>query len=346
MYKSAILCTTEARISWGGGLDGHIFEKIISLENLLLAWREFKRGKISKIDVQEFYFNLENNLFDLRKQLLTGNYRPSKYGFFYVRDPKLRPIHKAIVKDRVVFQAVFRVLYHIFDKHFIYDSYACRFDKGTHLGVERLRRFVNKCSQNNSRSVFVLKCDIKKFFYSIDHQILLGLIKEKIKDERLLNLIKVIIDSFHISPGKGLPLGNVTSQLFANIYLNELDQFVKHILKEKYYIRYCDDFVFVSDDRQRLENLVLVLNNFLREKLKFVLHPNKIEIRKLSQGIDFLGYVTLPYHRVLRTKTKRRMFKRINKNNEESYFGILKHCSGEGIKFHLETLLSCDFDEI
>lgn len=129
-----------------------------------MAWREFRRGKMSKGEVQEFYFNLEDSLFDLRKQLLSGNYRPSKYGFFYVRDPKLRPIHKATVKDRVIFQAVFRVLYHIFDKHFIYDSYACRFNKGTHLGVERLRKFVNKCSKNNSRPVFVLKCDIKKFF--------------------------------------------------------------------------------------------------------------------------------------------------------------------------------------
>lgn len=155
----------------------------------------------------------------------------------------------------------------------------------------------------------------------------------------MLTLIKVIIDSFHINKDKGLPLGNVTSQLFANIYLNELDQFVKHVLKEKYYIRYCDDFVIVSGDQRHLESLMPVLNNFLQAKLKLILHPNKIEIRKLSQGVDFLGYVTLPHHRVLRTKTKQRIFKRINKNNAESYFGMLRHCSGEGAKFHLETLL-------
>ncbi len=294
-----------------------------------MAWREFKRGKISKAEVREFYFNLEDNLFDLRRQLLFGVYRPSRYAFFYVCDPKLRPIHKATVKDRVVFQAVFRILYHIFDRNFIYDSYACRFDKGTHLGIERLRKFVNKSSQNNSRPVFVLKCDIKKFFYSIDHQILLDLISRKINDQQLLNLIKIIIDSFHISPGKGLPLGNVTSQLFANIYLNELDQFVKHVLKEKYYIRYCDDFVIVGTDYQHLKNLVTIIDNFLQERLKLILHPNKIEIRKLSQGIDFLGYVTLPHHRVLRTKTKRRIFKRINNKNRISYLGMLKHCSGQ-----------------
>ena len=318
-------------------MNDHIFEKIISLENLLLAWREFKRGKMKKEEVQEFYFNLENNLFDLREQLLSGNYRPSKYDFFYVRDPKLRPIHKATVKDRVVFQVVFRVLYHIFDKHFIYDSYACRFDKGTHLGVKRLRDFVNKCSKNNSRSVFVLKCDVKKFFYSIDHNILLDLIGREISDQKVLNLIQVIVNSFCVIPGKGLPLGNVTSQLFANIYLNELDQFVKHILKQKYYIRYCDDFVIVSRSKEHLETLVPVLNNFLQEQLKLFLHPNKIEIRKLFQGIDFLGYVTLLHHLVLRTKTKRRILKRLNKNNYESYFGLLKHCNGHKIKQQLKT---------
>lgn len=172
----------------------------------------------------------------------------------------------------------------------------------------------------------------------IFEQILLDLIKEEIKDERLLNLVRVIIDSFNINTGKGLPLGNVTSQLFANIYLNELDQFIKHVLKEKYYIRYCDDFVIVSGDRQRLESLVSVLNNFLQERLKLFLHPNKIEIRKLSRGIDFLGYVTLPHHRVLRTKTKQRIFKRINKNNKESYLGILKHCNGSLLTWLFERI--------
>ncbi len=138
--------------------------------------------------------------------------------------------------------------------------------------------------------------------------------------------------------GKGLPLGNVTSQLFANVYLNELDQFVKHVLKEKYYLRYCDDFVIHGKDDHHLVSLIIRLNNFVNEKLKLSLHPRKVEIRKLSQGIDFLGYVTLPHYRILRTKTKKRMLKKLmlRDGREEarlqSYLGMLRHCSGQKIK--------------
>lgn len=308
---------------------------------------------MNKTDVQDFSFNLENNLFGLHDELLTGRYFPDKYKFFYVRDPKLRPIHKATVKDRVVFQAVFRLLYHIFDCMFIFDSYSCRFKKGTHAGVERLKKFVGKSSQNYSRNIFVLKCDVKQFFYSINHQILLDLIKIQIKDKNTLDLIKKIVNSFHTNLGKGLPLGNVTSQLFANIYLNELDQFVKHSLKEKYYIRYCDDFVIVSRDLVHLENLISKLDEFLQNRLQLILHPGKIEIRKLKQGVDFLGYITLPHHRVLRTKTKQRMFKKMKNKVEkfnvdmigefdlnqsaQSYLGMLTHCQGHNLETKLKN---------
>lgn len=235
--------------SGGGLLDciGHnFFDKIISFGNLFRAWREFKRGKTGKNDVRKFYYSLEDNLFELRRDLLEHRYQPDKYGFFYVRDPKLRPIHKASVRDRVLFQAVFRLLYHIFDRHFIFDSYSCRFGKGTHAGVWRLEQFVRRASANYSRPVFALKCDVQKFFYSIDHDILFDLLRRKVGDPNTLWLIDKIIDSFEIEPGKGLPLGNVTSQLFANIYLNELDQWVKHVLRRKYYLRYCDDFVILG----------------------------------------------------------------------------------------------------
>ena len=343
------------KIASGGGAvkSCHIFEEIISVQNLLSAWKEFKRGKMSKSDVRDFLLNLEDNIFRLHEELLMGIYQPDKYDFFYVRDPKLRPIHKATVKDRVVFQAVFRVLYHIFDCLFIFDSYSCRFRKSTHAGVKRLADFIKKESQNYSRCVFVLKCDVKQFFYSIDHQILLNLIKLQIIDADVLNLFEKIIRSFCTSPGKGLPLGNVNSQLFANVYLNELDQFVKHVLKERYYVRYCDDFVIVSSDIFHLQNLVPKLSEFLQNRLQLILHPRKVEIRKLRQGIDFLGYVTLPHYRVLRTKTKKRMFKKIFKEVEEcnrgeiddlafnqslfSYLGMLAHCKGYGLETKLEN---------
>lgn len=345
----------------GGGdirICHNIFEKIISLDNLFFAWREFKRGKINKSDVKKFYYSLEDNLFDLRQNLLNRHYQPDKYEFFYVRDPKLRPIHKASVRDRVLFQAVFRVLYHIFDKHFIFDSYSSRLDKGTHAGVRRLEQFVRQANANCSRPTFALKCDVKKFFYSIDHDILFDLIKHKISDPDALWLIDKIIASFEIERGKGLPLGNVTSQLFANIYLNELDQFVKHVLKQKYYLRYCDDFVILGNCAEDLRALIKPINNFLMERLKLSLHPNKVEIRKLSQGIDFLGYVILPHHIVLRTKTKRRMFRKLrqrklsldmgiitseNYNQSlQSYLGILKHCNGHKLSQQVSALYSSD----
>lgn len=318
--------------------NAKLFEEIISLENLFGAWKEFRRGKIQKKDVLEFDFNLEDNIFELHERLARKIYRPDGYAFFYVCDPKLRPIHKATVSDRVVFQAVFRVLYPLFDKNFIFDSYSCRFGKGTHAGVRRLKKFLNKASQNNHRRVFALKCDVKQFFYSIDHAILLDLVSKKISDADAIELVSKIIGSFHVLPGEGLPLGNVTSQLLANVYLNQLDQYVKHVLKEKYYIRYCDDFIILGVDHEHLAGLVPEIGNFLLNHLKLSLHPRKVEIRKLSEGIDFLGYVTLPHHRVLRTKTKKRMFKKIRLRDgreelrSQSYIGMLKHCSGHRLE--------------
>lgn len=309
-----------------------------------MAWREFRRGKRNKQDVQEFEFNLEDNLFGLRQELKTKTYQHSHYTAFSIYDSKPRRIHKACVRDRILHHSVFRILYPIFDKSFIFDSYSCRIGKGTHRAVNRLEKFCRQLSKNNRRNIFVLKCDIKNFFDSIDQRILLGLIKDKVPDEKAIWLIKKIIKSFEKDAGKGLPLGNVTSQLFANIYLNELDQFVKHKLKVKYYLRYCDDFVILGESRNYLVRLVSSIDNFLKEKLKITIHSDKIIIRKSHQGVDFLGYVVLPNYRVLRIKTKKRIIKKIKTKRKDvetgliskksfsqslqSYFGILKHCKG------------------
>jgi len=321
------------------------------LENLFSAWQEFSSGKMKKADVLEFKFNLEENLFRLHRELTTKAYRHSNYTVFNVCDPKLRRIHKACVRDRVLHHAVFRILYPIFDKNFIFDSYSCRIEKGTHRAVARLEKFCRQASRNNSRNIFVLKCDVRKFFDSVDQDILLGLIRRKISDTNAIWLIKKIIKSFPT----GLPLGNVTSQLFANIYLDELDQFVKHKLKEKYYLRYCDDFVILSESKDHLENLIAPLKNFLKRELKLDLHPDKIVLRKHGQGIDFLGYVVLPQRRILRTKTKKRMLRKIREKRFllredlisdesfgqtlQSYLGILKHCQGYKIKREIEEFL-------
>ncbi len=317
----------------GGGTIHSVFNTITSLENLLGAWREFKEGKAKKRDVQEFDFHLEKNLFSLHKELRNKVYVNKPYVPFYVYDPKRRHIHKADVYDRVVHQALYRVLYKIYDPTFIHDSYACRDNKGTHKGVDRLRVYLRKESSNHTRNVWALKCDISKFFDSINHSILEKILLRKLSDSDTQWLIKNIISSFEKSEGCGLPLGNVTSQLFANVYLNEFDQFVKHILKVKYYIRYCDDFVIVSCDREYLESLIPEISRFLESILKLSLHPRKVEIRKISQGIDFLGYILFPHHSILRTSTKKRMLRRmkntsISREVKQSYLGILKHCKG------------------
>ena len=294
----------------GGGLHG-FFDHIISFENLLDAWQEFKRGKMKKADVQEFHFNLENNIFELHNRLQNKTWQPDKYTSFYVRDPKLRHIHKATVRDRVFNQALFRVLYPIFDRNFIFDSFSCRDKKGTHKGVLRLEEFLGKITNNHKCYTFALKCDVRKFFDHISHEILLDLIEKQIKDKDVLEIIKKIIKSFETSLSKGLPLGNVTSQLFANIYLNELDQFVKHKLKIKYYLRYCDDFIILNNNRDFLIKLIPQISKFLFEELGLELHPKKVEIRKNIWGIDFLGFIVLPHYKVIRTKTRKRMIKKI-----------------------------------
>jgi len=255
------------------------------------------------------------------------------------------------VRDRVVHHILFRKLYSIFDRAFIFDSYSCRIGKGTHRAVRRLHEFFRKESKNNSRMCWVLKCDVKKFFESIDRDILARLLFVRVKDEGVLWLISAIIKSFP----KGLPLGNITSQLFANIYLNELDQFIKQTLKVKYYIRYCDDFVILSRDKQHLENLILNIDEFLRNNLGLSLHPAKVTITKYRQGIDFLGYVSFPGYSILRVKTRKRMFRKVLGKIEDyksgviskesfsqtvqSYLGMLSHCNAYIVRVELIKII-------
>lgn len=309
--------------------------KLISIENIFQAWSEFRKGKTKRFDVQEFERHLEDNLFELNRRLKNKIYEHGDYKSFYVNDSKQRHIHKAKVADRVAHHLLYTFLYKLFDKSFIYDSYSCRLEKGTHKGVRRLEVFARKVSQNHTTDCWALKLDIKKFFASVDHGILLTLLKEKIEEENIIWLLKQIIDSFHLDKGdeKGIPLGNLTSQIFANIYLNELDQFVKHKIKMHYYIRYADDFLFLSRDKELLHEYIDVLRQFLSNELKLELHPDKIIFRKLEWGIDFLGYVILPRYILPRTKTKRRMFKKLKEKvglesfnqSLQSYLGYLGH---------------------
>lgn len=294
---------------------------MISLDHLFQSWDQFKRGKRKRKDLQFFERHLEDQIFQLHADLLTRQYKPDLYEHFYVTDPKQRRISKATVRDRLVHQMLYNRLVEIYDKKFIFHSLSSRKDKGIHAGITHLRRMIQKVGQSGKRCCFALKMDIRRFFDTVDHDILKSLIRKNIQDEHVLNLVDGIIDSFHVNePRKGIPLGNVTSQLFANIYLHVLDDFIKQKLKLKYYQRYCDDFIILSHDEQFLHSLIFPIQSFLAEQLQLELHPKKLILRKLQHGIDFIGYVFFEKYSLLRTRTKHRMKKRL----EQAYIKYLK----------------------
>lgn len=321
----------------GGGLKRiimkiqlhHSFEDIICIENLLEAWREFLRGKRNKRDVQEFSLCLMDNILSLHADLTNRNYKHGGYKAFNIFDPKPRNIHKASVRDRLLHHAIYRILYPFFDKTFIANSFSCRLGKGTHKALNRFRAFSYTVSRNHTKTCWILKCDIRRFFANIDHLILLDILNSYIPDKKIIRLLQEIIGSFSVRPETGLPLGNLTSQLLVNIYMNEFDQFIKHKLKVKYYIRYADDFVILSHNQAELKKLILPISSFLSERLKLNLHPQKVLIKTLASGIDFLGWVHFSNHRVLRTTTKRRMIKKLATSQSreclQSYLGLLTH---------------------
>ena len=232
---------------------------------------------------------------------------------------------------------LYTFLYKLFDSSFIYDSYSCRLEKGTHKGVLRLVEYARIVSKNYTKSCWALKLDIKKFFASVDHKVLLSLLEEKIQGEDIIWLLKQIIYSFYSDKGegKGMPLGNLTSQVFANIYVNKLDQFVKHKLKIKYYIRYADDFLILSDYKDTLQRSLVAISEFVKNNLNLELHPKKIIFCKLEWGIDFLGYIVLPHYVLPRTKTQKRIFKKLQEKigsenfsqSLRSYLGYLRHAN-------------------
>ena len=312
----------------------NLFDKIIYPENLFLAWGTFKIDKKNKDDVQKFEWQLEKNIFRLHRKLRDKTYKHGPYVGFYIHDPKRRHIHKASVRDRVLHHAVFSIINPIFEETFIYTSFSCRVNYGTHKGVEALERSLRTIARNGTRPCFALKCDIRKFFNTVDHDILLSILKKRIIDADTMWLLREIITSFTTSPvsadrHSGLPIGNLTSQLFANVYMNEFDQFVKHKLKVRYYIRYTDDFIIVSENEQYLFSLIPLITEFLKTRLALEIHPRKIVIRKLHRGIDFLGYLIFPKHRLIRTKTRRRIFTKMKHRIKEYGFGKISQSTLE-----------------
>lgn len=325
----------------GDGLYNHKYDEIISLENLLQAWEEFKVGKKSRVDVQKFERHLMTNLITLHESLESGSYEHQAYQAFIVNDPKRRSIHKASVGDRVLHRAIYRKLYPFFDKLFIADSFSCRNEKGTHKALKRFEVMARQVSKNNTKTCWVLKCDVRQFFASIDHRVLMRILGERIADEKIMWLLTKVISSFSSStPCVGLPLGNLTSQLLANVYLNELDQFVKQKLRVRYYIRYADDFVLLSNDKLELRKWLYAISDWLSQELKLWLHPNKVSISTMAAGVDFLGWVHWPEYRVLRGVTRKGMLRVVkngaSKESLASYKGMLGWGNGYKLQCQLK----------
>jgi len=267
----------------------HLFDKIMAFPNLLLAAKLAQRGKRFRYEVARFNFGLERDLLKLQEELVSGKWTPGAYHSFTVYEPKERPIVAAPYRDRVVHHALCNVIEPIFEAGFMEDSYACREGKGTHAALDRAQDFLRL-------SRFVLQCDVRKFFFSVNHETLRSVISKKIGCARTLELIHKIIAS---GGSVGLPIGNLTSQLFANVYLNELDRFVKQKLKARRYLRYMDDFAVFGDSKSELAAIKKEIAGFLEDRLQLELKEKKSVVLHAKNGMSFLGFRMFPCYRRL-----------------------------------------------
>ncbi len=292
---------------------GNLFNQVVDFDNLALAAKKAFRGHNSAIDVARFNFHLETEIFRLQEELIAGTYHPRPLHSFEIFEPKRRLICAAHIRDRVVHHAICNALEPIIERQLIYDTYACRRGKGTHAAIERAQQFARR----NTRFV---KCDIRKYFASIDRAILKKLLRRKIKDRRLLNLLDCIIAQPvpESSAGKGMPIGNLTSQHFANFYLSELDHYIKERLRVKDYLRYMDDFLIFGDDKGGLRKAISAIRVFLKERLLLELKEESLVLAPVWTGFEFLGFRVFPdLIRVDRKKWAR--FKRKVRHLESAY---------------------------
>jgi len=337
-----------------------LYPMIYSFENLLIAFHKARRGKRRKRDVAEFEFNLEGNLWKLHRELREGDYEPGAYNNFYVYEQKKRLISGAPFRDRVVHHALLNVIEPLFERTFIFDSYACRVGKGQHRAVDMYTEFARKNS-------YVLRCDVQRFYPSVDHEILENILAKRIKDCQVMDLIRKLLsrgkeilkNEYIISwfPGddlftplerpRGLPIGNLTSQFFANVYLNEFDHFMKEQLSCRYYLRYMDDFAVFSNSKSELRQIKKEVEKFLCS-LRLSLDPKKTLLFPVGVGLDFLGYRVFLTHRLVRKSTVYRFSKRMKctvkkykkgqvslekmKASLVSWFGHVKHANSYNLR--------------
>lgn len=318
----------------------NVWNRLISFENLFLAWEAAARGKRYTLPVLKFGANLEEKLFLIQDRLRSKTWRPGPWREFISKEPKLRLIQAPPFADRIVHHALCNLINPVFERRFIQDSYACRKRKGTHAAGIRLTDFLRRHTRHGRR-VYVLKADIKSYFPSIDHDILMQIVEKNIADRDILWLVSQIVKNNGFS-GTGLPIGALTSQLFANAYLDIFDHYVKDCLGVKYYVRYMDDFVVVSDDKGYLSRLVRDLEEFLEQHLHLCLNP-KTCIFPASHGVDFAGYRHWATHRLPRKRNLKRTRKKFRsmtvdyrmglidvwyvRDRVMSFTGYIKHCN-------------------
>jgi len=309
-----------------------MYNKISDFKNLIISYQKARRCKRYKRNIVRYGFFLENNILQLRKELELENYSPSSYICFTVTDPKMRKVAAPAFRDRVLQHSLVCQIEPLFEKKFIYDSYACRKNKGTHFGLKRVKKFLMaaRSRYGKDRPIYCLRMDIEKFFASVSWDILLKIINQTVICEKTKKLIEKIVTKHRcfdnrnrpieapadvVAPKErlGLPIGNLTSQLFANIYLNELDHFVKEKLRIKWYARYMDDFLIIHPNKEYLKKTRDNIQQFLNNHLKLHLHPEKVILQNVKNGVPFVGYLIFYDHVKIRGNTLLRMRRKLKK---------------------------------
>lgn len=326
---------------------GNLWQQIVSYENLLLAFSKAEKGKRYRNEALRFKANLEGNLFRIQNELIWKRWEPGTWKTFYVHDPKKRLIQAPPFRDRVVHHALVNVIEPLFERKFIYDSYACRRGKGAHAAMLRVQFFERKMRREHGK-FYVLKGDVKQYFPSINHAILKEIIRRTIRDRNALWLIHKILNVVD----QGLPIGALTSQLFANVYLNVLDHFIKDALGIRFYVRYMDDFIILLRTKQEARALLETIRDFITTRLALVLN-SKTQVFPYLQGIDFCGYRVWPTHILPRkriVKHARARFRYFSRNFKKdlypkikaslmSFLGYMKHCNAQRSKESVIKLL-------
>lgn len=296
-----------------GQVYRHLYEQVYAWENLLLAWRKARKGKRGQVPAATFEFNAAENLLTIQEELRTQTYQPGHYVSFTIHEPKRRLISAAPFRDRVVHHALCNVIEPLFERRFIADSYANRKGKGTHAALDRCQAFARLYR-------YVLQCDVQQFFPAIDHTILLASLQRVIVDPAVLWLCQTILtsgvgvltdaydmvyfpgdDLFALQRPRGLPIGNLTSQFWGNVYLNQLDHFVKRELKCKAYLRFVDDFLLFGDDKATLWHWRQAVIGYMAS-LRLTLHEARCQPRPVTEGMPFLGFVVYQYHRRIKRR--------------------------------------------